>query len=161
MKITVKQLVRGALIAALYAALTIFLAPISFGSIQFRLSEVLTVLPFIMPEAVPGLTIGCLLANWLGGSTIFDIIFGTIATFLAAFITSKTKNMWLAPLPAVVSNGVIVGFVVTLMTVDFTLSAYALIALSISISEFIICYVGGIPFLVFMNGVASKYSFFK
>ena len=161
MKITVKQLVRGALIAALYAALTIFLAPISFGSIQFRLSEVLTVLPFIMPEAVPGLTIGCLLANWLGGSTIFDIIFGTIATFLAALITSKTKKMWLAPLPAVVSNGVIVGFAVTLMTVDFTLSAYALIALSISISEFIICYVGGIPFLVFMNGVASKYSFFK
>ena len=161
MKITVKQLVRGAFIAALYAALTIFLAPISYGSIQFRLSEVLTVLPFIMPEAVPGLTIGCLLANWLGGSTIFDIIFGTLATFLAALITSKTKKMWLAPLPAVISNGVIVGLVVTLMTVKFSLSAYALIALSISISEFIICYVGGIPFLVFMNGLASKYSFFK
>ncbi len=160
MKITVKQLVRGALIAALYASLTLFTAPISFGSIQFRISEVLTVLPFIMPEAVLGLTVGCFISNMLV-SNIFDIIFGTLATFLAAFITSKIRKMWLAPLPAVLSNGIIVGLVVTLMSVDFTLKSYFLIALSISISEFIICYVGGIPLLVMLNGLASKYDFFK
>lgn len=160
MKITVKQLVRGALIAALYAALTLFTAPISFGSIQFRISEVLTVLPFIMPEAVLGLTVGCFISNMLM-SNIFDIIFGTLATFLAAFITSKIKKMWLAPLPAVISNGLIVGFVVTIMSVEFSFKSYFLIALSISVSEFIICYAGGIPFLVMMNGLASKYGFFR
>lgn len=160
MKITVKQLVRGAIIAALYATLTLFLAPISFGSVQFRVSEVLTVLPFIMPEAVIGLTIGCFISNMLM-SNIFDIIFGTLATFLAAYITSKIKKMWLAPLPAVISNGLIVGLVVTLMSVEFTFQAYLLIALSISVSEFIICFVGGIPFLVLMNGLASKYDFFR
>ena len=160
MKITVKQLVRGAIIAALYATLTLFLAPISFGSVQFRVSEVLTVLPFIMPEAVLGLTIGCFISNMLM-SNIFDIIFGTLATFLAAYITSKIKKMWLAPLPAVISNGLIVGLVVTLMSVEFSFRAYLLIALSIFLSEFIICFVGGIPFLVLMNGLASKYDFFR
>ncbi len=161
MKITVKQLVRGALIAAVYTVLTVILAPISFGSLQFRVSEVLTVLPFVMPEAVLGLTVGCLLSNILAGSTVLDIIFGTLATFLAALVTSKMKKMWLAPLPPVIFNGVIVGLVVTLMTVEFSLKAYFLIALSISVSELIICYCGGIPLLVFMNGLSSRYDFFK
>lgn len=160
MRITVKQLVRGAIIAALYATLTLFTAPISFGSIQFRVSEVLTVLPFIMPEAVFGLTIGCLISNMLM-SNVIDIIFGTLATFLAAFVTSKVRKMWLAPLPAVIFNGVIVGLVVTLMSVEFTWHNYLLIALSISVSELIICYAGGIPLLVMLNSLASKYSFFK
>ena len=161
MKITTKQLVRGAVIAALYAALTLVLQPVSFSGLQFRVSEVLTVLPFIMPEAVPGLTIGCLLANWLGGSTIFDIIFGTLATFLAATVTSKIKHMWLAPLPAVIFNGAIVGLVVTMMTYDFSWLAYATIGLSIAGSEFVICYCFGVPFLVMVNGLAAKYKFFR
>lgn len=160
MKITVKQLVRGALIAAVYTVLTVCLAPISFGSLQFRVSEVLTVLPFVMPEAVLGLTVGCLISNMLM-SNIFDIIFGTLATFLAALVTSKIKKMWLAPLPAVVFNGAIVGLVVTLMSVEFTLKSYLLIALGIAASELVICYCGGVPLLVFINGLSAKYDFFK
>lgn len=118
MKITVKQLVRGAVIAALYAGITIFTEAISFGPVQFRVSEALTLLPFLMPEAVWGLTLGCLIANLFGG-TVLDIIFGTLATFLAALITKKIKKLWLTPLPVILCNGIIVGAVITLGTYEF------------------------------------------
>ena len=88
-------LTRGAIIAALYAAITLLLAPISYGEVQVRIAEALTLLPILLPEAVPALTIGCLLANILGGTTIFDILFGTLATLLAAICTrllSKTGS---------------------------------------------------------------------
>ncbi len=160
MKITVKQLVRGAVIAALYTVLTTLTAPISFGPIQFRISEALTVLPFIMPEAVLGLTVGCFISNLLV-SNIFDIIFGTLATFVAALITSRIKKMWLVPLPAVIANALIVGFVVTTMTMKFSLYVFAVTALSIGISELMVCYCLGIPLLVLINGMSSKIGFFK
>ena len=79
-----KSLARGAMIAALYAAITLLLAPISYGEVQIRISESLTLLPVLLPEAVPALAVGCLIANVLGGCTIFDIVFGTLATLLAA-----------------------------------------------------------------------------
>ncbi len=161
MKITVKQLTRGAIIAALYATLTIVLAPISFDALQFRVSEVLTVLPFVMPEAVWGLTLGCLIANLIGHGTILDIIFGTLATFLAALTTSKIKKLWLAPLPAVIFNGTIVGMVLTLMTFEFSWKLYLLNAMCIMVSELVICYCGGVPLLVFINGMSSRYDYFK
>ena len=107
------SLSRAALIAALYAALTLLLAPISYGEIQLRISEALTLLPILLPEAVPALVVGCLLANILGGATIFDIIFGTLATLLAALCTRKLrKNMLAASFMPVLFNGVIVGAVV-------------------------------------------------
>lgn len=160
MKISVKQLSRGAIIGALYTVTTLLLAPISFGAIQFRVSEVLTVLPFIMPEAVLGLTIGCFVSNIIGSSLI-DAVFGTLATFLAALVTSKIKKMFLAPLPAVIFNAVIVGGAITVMSVEFTLNNYLIIALSVGISEFIICYAGGIPFLVFIHKLSQKINFLK
>ena len=106
-------LTRGAIIAALYAAITLLLAPISYGEVQIRISEALTLLPILLPEAVPALAVGCLLANILGGATIFDIIFGTLATLLAAFCTRMLrKNMLAASFMPVLFNGVIVGAVV-------------------------------------------------
>lgn len=106
-------LTRGAIIAALYAALTLLLAPISYGEIQIRLSEALTVLPVLMPEAVPALAIGCLLANLLGGCPIYDILFGTLATLLAALCTRALRAHLRAALAMpVLFNGVIVGAVV-------------------------------------------------
>ena len=106
-------LARGAIIAALYATLTLLLAPISYGEIQVRLSESLTLLPILLPEAVPALAIGCLLANVLGGCTIFDIVFGTLATLLAAVLTRRLRNrLRLASAMPVLFNGVIVGAVV-------------------------------------------------
>ncbi len=107
------SLTRGAIIAALYAAVTLLLAPISYGEVQVRISESLTLLPILLPEAVPALAIGCLLANILGGSTIFDIVFGTLATLLAALCTRALRSNRLAAsgMP-VLFNGVIVGAVV-------------------------------------------------
>ena len=106
-------LTRGAIIAALYAALTLLLAPISYGEVQIRIAEALTVLPILMPEAVPALAIGCLLANVLGGCPIFDIVFGTLATLLAALCTRALRNHLRAALAMpVLFNGLIVGAVV-------------------------------------------------
>ena len=106
-------LARGAIIAALYAATTLLLAPISYGEIQIRISESLTLLPILLPEAVPALAIGCLLANVLGGCTIFDIVFGTLATLLAAICTRLLRDrLRLASAMPVLFNGVIVGAVV-------------------------------------------------
>ena len=77
-----RALARGAVIAALYAALTLLLAPLSYGEVQIRFSEALTLLPILLPEAVPALFVGCLLSNILGGCMIFDIVFGSLATLL-------------------------------------------------------------------------------
>jgi len=110
---TTRTLTRGAIIAALYAALTLLLAPISYGEMQIRLSEAMTLLPVLLPEAVPALAVGCLLSNILGGCTIFDIVFGTLATFLAAVCTRRLRAHLLpASLMPVVFNGLIVGAVV-------------------------------------------------
>lgn len=108
-----RALARGALIAALYTTLTLLLAPISYGEIQIRLSEALTLLPILLPEAVPALTVGCLLSNILGGCTIFDIVFGTLATLLAAILTRRLRHHFLpaAAMP-VIFNALIVGAVV-------------------------------------------------
>ena len=160
MKFTVKQLTRGAVIGALYVVLTLILAPFSFGAMQLRVSEALTVLPFIMPEAVWGLTIGCFFSNIIGSSLI-DAIFGTLATFLSALVTARIKKIFLAPLPAVLFNAVIVGAVVTVMSVEFTVYNYLMIALSIGVSQAIVCYVGGIPLLVFIHKLSEKIGFLR
>lgn len=111
--VSARTLSRGAIIAAIYAALTLLLAPISYGQIQLRVAEALTLLPIVLPEAVPALTIGCLLANVMGGCTILDIVFGTLATFLAAVLTRRLRaHPVAAMLMPVLINGVIVGAVV-------------------------------------------------
>ena len=109
----VRVLARGAIIAALYTVLTLLLAPLSYGEVQIRFSEAMTLLPILMPEAVPALAIGCLLSNILGGCTIFDIVFGTLATLLAALCTRRLRErFWLAAIMPVLFNGVIVGAVI-------------------------------------------------
>ena len=106
-------LVQGAAIAAVYVVLTLVFAPLSFGEVQIRFSEALTVLPFFTPAAIPGLFVGCIIANLLGGAIPVDIIFGSIATLIGAFFTYKPRNTgkWTAPIPPIVSNIVIVPLV--------------------------------------------------
>ncbi len=105
-------LAQGAAIAALYVVLTLIFAPISFGEMQVRISEALTILPLFTPAAIPGLFIGCILANLLGGAVIWDVIFGSLATLIGAVGGYLLrKNRWLVPLPTVLSNGIIVPFV--------------------------------------------------
>lgn len=115
MKFTAKQVSRAAVVAALYAALCFFFKPLSYGSIQLRISEALCVLPAFMPEAIPGLFIGCIIANLTGGSSValIDMILGSITSLIAALLTrrifKKTQSLLLALLPPVVLNALIVG----------------------------------------------------
>lgn len=99
---TARYLARTAMIAALYAAVTLIAAPLSFGAVQFRISEALTVLPLFFIEAVPGLTIGCFLANL--ASTPWDLLFGTLATLLASLTTFAVRKWWLGVWPPVLFN---------------------------------------------------------
>ena len=108
----IQQIAQGAVIAALYVVLTVVFAPISFGAMQVRFAEVLTVLPLFTPAAVPGLFVGCLLGNILGGAVIWDTLFGSLATLLGAVgAYLLRRNRWLVPIPTIVSNAVIVPFV--------------------------------------------------
>ena len=103
---------RAAIIAALYVVLTLVFAPISFSEVQVRISEALTILPFFTPAAIPGLFIGCLIANILGGAVLPDIIFGSIATLLGAIGSYLLRrNRFLVTLPPVIANTVIVPLV--------------------------------------------------
>lgn len=111
---SIRNLAYGAMIAALYAVATVLLAPISYGETQFRVAEALTLLPMLTPAAIPGLTVGCLLANLWGSASALDMIFGPIATLLAALGTrALRKQPVLAALCPVVSNGLIVGTVLS------------------------------------------------
>ena len=106
-------MVQGALIAAVYVALTFVFAPLSFSQIQVRIAEALTILPAFTAAGVPGLFIGCLLANLLAGAPLPDIIFGSLATLIGAVGTRmlRHKSMYLAPLPPILANALIVPFV--------------------------------------------------
>lgn len=106
-------LARAGMIAAIYVVLTYVFAPISFGEAQVRVAEALTILPVFTSAAVPGLFIGCLLGNIMGGAVLPDIIFGSLATLIGAVFTRKLRNAspYLAPVPPIVSNALIVPFV--------------------------------------------------
>lgn len=105
-------LAQGAAVAALYVVLTLIFAPISFGSVQFRIAEILTILPLFTPAAVPGLFVGCLLGNILGGAIIWDIVFGSLATLIGAALGYLLRfNRWLVPLPTVIANALIIPWV--------------------------------------------------
>lgn len=137
----VKKIAVSALIAALYAGLTAALAPISYGLVQFRVAEALTLLPFFLPEAIPGLFIGCLLSNLLGGFGLIDVVLGSSATFAAAWLTYKAPNLWLAAVPPVAINAVVVGAYVGVLTGTPLL----LSILYIGASQAVVCFVLGVP----------------
>ncbi len=104
-----RLLIGNAAIAAVYAALTIGLAPLSYGPIQVRISEFMTLLAFYNKAFIPGLVIGCFIANIGSPFGITDMIVGTFATFLAVWLMPKCKNVWLASLTPVVFNAIIIG----------------------------------------------------
>lgn len=138
MKFTAKSIAIGGLIAALYVVLTLVSSVFgtASGPFQLRISEALCILPVFTPAAVPGLFIGCLLSNLIFGSGIWDIIFGSIATLIGAIGTYLLrKHRFLAPIPPIVSNMIIVPIILT-----FAINAeqsFWLLVLSIGVSEFI------------------------
>lgn len=111
-KNSVRELTMAAMLGAAYAVLTMVLPIPQYGGVQIRLAEALTVLPFLFPFATPGLFVGCLIANLLSPYGLLDVVTGSAATLIACLWTQRLKNRWLAPLPAVICNAVIVGAVV-------------------------------------------------
>lgn len=148
----VKFLVQAALIAAIYAALTIAFAPLSYGQVQVRFAEALTVLPFLTPAAIPGLAVGCLIANIFGGGGVIDMVFGSLATLFAAYLSYKIPKRWLVPLPPVIVNGVVVGFIL-----NYLHSLPLVITMIwVALGELIACYVIGYPLLLVLNKYKNK-----
>ncbi len=104
-----KELAYNAIIAAVYVAITLAIAPIAYGPIQFRVSEVMTLLVLLNPRFAPGLIIGCLIANLYSPLGLPDVIFGTTATTIAVFAMTKIKNIFAASLMPTIVNGIIIG----------------------------------------------------
>lgn len=141
----------ASIIAALYAALTLGFQAISYGAVQFRVAEAMTLLPFLFPEAVPGLTLGCLISNLFNpmGATVYDIVFGTLATLIAGLLTWRMRgNIWLRALPPVVCNAVIVGLV---LTYAYGIDVLWMNMLTVGIGEAAVCYVLGVPLVKFLQ----------
>ena len=152
MKLRTRQLTLAALTAAAYAVLSYFgsIFGITYGPIQCRFSEALCVLPFFLPEAIPGLFIGCLVTNLMSTVGPLDIIFGSLATLIAAIWTRKMPNKWLAPLPPVICNAVIIGAMIAWYEVGFTgafWASFAFNAFTVGLGEAIACYVLGLLLL--------------
>ena len=135
-----KKLVQASIVAALYVVLTLVSKPLTIGFVEVRFSEALCVLPYFMPSAVWGLFAGCLISNIFSGS-IVDIVLGSLATLIGAIITSKIRNKWLCPLPAVLSNTVIIPFVIMVYSEVWSASAYFLAAAGVFASEIASVYI--------------------
>ncbi len=135
------------MIAAVYVVLTLIFAPISYGMIQVRISEALMVLPFFTTAAIPGLFVGCLIANIFGGLGMPDIIFGSLATLLSAYLVSKIDNKYLVPMPPIIVNAYVVGFVLHYV---LALPLYMTV-LWVGIGQVIACYGLGLPLLLFLE----------
>lgn len=149
--LSLRSVVLSAVIAALYAALTLLFAPVSYGPVQFRIAESLTLLPVLFPQAIPGLTLGCLAANLLGSATPWDVLFGTLATLAAALLTRQLRRrLWVAAAAPVVCNAVIIGVVLHFTLADALL--WPTIA-TVGLGEAAVVYALGIPFTLALTRV--------
>ena len=145
---SILYLTRGAMIAACYVVLTYLtnLFGLANGAIQFRISEALCILPIFLPEAVPGLTVGCLISNIITGCNPYDVVFGSLATLLGALGARLLRGLpyrflWLATLPTVLANMLIVPPVL-IFTYGAT-DAYLWLVLTVGIGEIVCAGVGG------------------
>lgn len=152
----IKFITTAAIIAALYAALTLSLSFMSYGPVQFRAAEILTVLPFYTPAAIPGLFIGCIISNLFSPVTLIDIFVGSGATLLAAFLSSKMPNKWLAPVPPVVCNAIIVGIELSIV---YKMPILPTI-LSVGFGEAVVCFIGGYLFMIALDKFKGKLKLF-
>jgi len=140
------------IIAALYFVLTMAIEPLSFGQLgmlQLRVSEALCVLPFFTPAAIPGLFIGCAVANIFSFLGVVDVIFGSLATLAAATITYFIKNKWLLPLPSVLVNAVAIGALLHFFY--FTELPLWVPMLYVGAGQALACYALGMPLFFLLN----------
>ncbi|MCI8422054.1 MAG: QueT transporter family protein [Lawsonibacter sp.] len=144
-RFTTKDLTLAAVIAAVYAALTVVLPVPQYSGVQLRVAEAMTVLPFLFPAATPGLFVGCVLANLFSPYPL-DVVCGSAATLLACLLTQRMPSRWLAPLPPVVCNAVIVGAEIAWYAAGFGPGfwpAFAINALFVGLGELLACYLLG------------------
>lgn len=159
-KENINFIITGALIAAVYAGLT-FLSNafgLAYGPIHLRISEVLTLLPVFTPAAIPGLTVGCFIAN-IGSFNAADMIFGTLATLIAAIITYLLRNVTVKKLPIlsmlspVIVNALIIGLEIAILFLPegYSFWGFIISALEVGAGELIVCFVLGVPFYLAVN----------
>lgn len=167
-----RDLVVCAMLAAVYTVLCLVLSPLSYGPVQVRVAEALTLLPVFSPIAIWGVTIGCALSNLVGFMTganiigFLDVIFGTAATLIAAICSYKLRKIRvgsfpvLSAIPPVLVNAVIIGLELTyMMTGSFNAGVFAVNALQVGAGQLISCFVLGLPlvYLLERTGLAGKY----
>ncbi len=134
-------IIKTAAVAALYAVLTFAFSFISYGVTQFRVSELLTLLAFKDRRFIPGLVLGCFLANLLSTVGWVDMVFGTLATLIAAYLMSRTKSLFIATLWPAISNGLIIGFM--LYFIAGLPLVYAIFG--VALGEFVVVTIAGYP----------------
>lgn len=168
---TIRKIAYAGVIGAVYAALTMVLAPISYGPVQFRIAEVLCILPFFFPFSVWGLFVGCIIANLLSAYGALDVVFGSLATLLAALSTmyigrigkQSVLSKVFACLPPVVFNGIIVGAVIAYSITSAPGSTeafwptFTIIGLQVGVGELGVLYILGLPLLLLL----PKTGFFR
>ena len=148
-KFSVRDLTFAAMVAALYAVMGYFgdILSLTFGPVQLRFAEALTVLPFLFPAAAPGLAVGCLITNLLSPYGPVDVIFGTLATAIAAWLTIRMPRWYLAALPPILVNAVILPPMWAWAEVGAVNSAFWMAcgwhAVTFLIGETLVCYVLG------------------
>ncbi len=160
MRKQIEYLTRAGLVAALYVVLTVVIQPIGYGTVQLRISEMLTILPAYMPAAIPGLTVGCFLSNLIGLATGanpaggWDLLIGTAATALAALLTYslrgfRVKNLpILSTVPPVLVNALAIG---TELAVVYGGIPWYWHALGVAVGQFLACCVCGTLLAVALN----------
>jgi len=171
-KLSIRKIAVAGAIAALYAALTMSLGFISYGPIQFRIAEALTILPFFFPFSIWGLFIGCIIANLMSPYPL-DIIIGPIASLIAGFCTMKlgkinresTPIKALACFPPVIVNAIFIGAMIAAFTVGTSdvgvfLTAFAINGLQVGLGQFVILYALGLPLMIYLpkSGVFERLS---
>lgn len=162
--LSVRRLVRCAVIAAVYVVVCLVLAPFSYGAVQVRVAEALCLLPVFGAEYIVGVTLGCFLANLLGSTVVVDVVFGTLATLLACLVTYKLRDIRVkglaipASLPPVAFNMIIVGaFEITFFFSDSapTAAMAAFNAVTVGIGEVISCTILGVALVKLIETNAS------
>ena len=143
---------RAGIIAALYIAITLLLAPISFGVIQLRVSEAMTVLPILFPEAIPGLFIGVFFANTVGGLGLVDMVGGSLVTLLAAYVTYRFRNSVIAYLSPILFNA----FLISIYLHSLFAWPYLWTVLSIGVSQTIVVFGLGYPLVQVLKKVQKN-----
>ena len=157
----IRFIVYNGIVAALYIVLTYFLAPISYGPLQARISEAMTVFPIFSFNMIPGLTIGCLVSNLINPDNLgpVDIIGGTLATLIAGIFSRiiGKKNMWLGIIPPVVSNGIIVGGYLPFLLFDtVTWQEVLFTMLTVAAGEAAVLIVLGLPLVAVIGKTGLK-----